>query len=140
MALATAAAAFVRRWWAAAVPLAAMTGTAAYGFWSMTRRVHTYGHGLDPTAAMRIGPFTPRRFGEHVIGQFGTYSCFSWGTFLPAAAGLIVAYVLWRDVQGMRAERSGPQRIADAPVELRADATTARPATRAVGMPIGVDG
>lgn len=140
IALATVAAAIVGRWWAAIVPLAAMAGTAVYGFWSMSHRLYTYGHDLDPTAAMRIEPFTPPMFGEHVIAQFGTYSYFSWGTFLPAAAGLIVAYVLWRDVQGMRGERSGPQRIADASSELRADATTARPATRAVGMPIGVEG
>lgn len=96
------AAALVRRWWTAAVPLALMAGTAVYGFWSMRSRLHSYGHDLDPTAPMQVEPFTPAMFGEHVIAQFGTYAYFSWGTLLPTIAGGLVAYVLWTDWQARR--------------------------------------
>ncbi len=111
IAVMTAAAAFVRRWWASAVPLAAMTGTAIYGFWSMSRRLYQFGHDLDPNAAIKIEPFTPPMIGEHVIAQFGTYAYFSWGTILPAVAGGIVAYVLWRDLQEHRAAAPGRREL-----------------------------
>jgi hypothetical protein len=98
-------AAFVRRTWATLVPLLLMAGSAAYGFWSMHRRLYEYGHDLDPAAAIQIEPFTPPMLGENVIAQFGTYSYFSWGTFLPVIAGALVALALWID---LRARRRSP--------------------------------
>jgi copper chaperone NosL len=124
IALSTLTVAFVRRWWAAAVPLAVMAGTAIYGFWSMSRRLYQFGHDLDPNAAIKIEPFTPPMIGEHVIAQFGTYSYFSWGTFLPAVAGLMVAYVLWSDMRSR--DRLAPVR-------------ETRPA-RLLRNPLGVEG
>jgi len=97
-------AALIRRRWATLLPLAVMAGAAAYGFWSMTTRLHDYGTNLDPTAAMKIEPFTPPMFGENVIAQFGTYSYFSWGTFLPMVAGALVTLVLVLDLRARRVE------------------------------------
>lgn len=93
------AAALVRRAWATAVPLLMMAGTAAYGFWTMRRRLHQFGHDLDPTAAIEIEPFTPPMIGENAIAQFGSYAYFSWGTFLPMVAGALVAAALWIDLR-----------------------------------------
>lgn len=108
-------AAALRRTWAIALPLVLMAGAAGFGFWSMSRRLHQFGHDLDPTAAIKIEPFTPPMLGQHTIAQFGTYSYFSWGTFLPIVAGALVAFVLWQDVrEGARGEalRPGHQRRA----------------------------
>jgi hypothetical protein len=104
------AAAFIRRRWVALVPLLMMTSLAAYGFWTMTRRLHQFGHDLDPTAPITIDPFTPPMVGLNQIAQFATYSYFSWGTFLPLAAGVLVALVLWADLRS--APRPGAARLA----------------------------
>ena len=94
------ATAFIRRRWVALVPLLMMAGLAAFGFWTMTRRLHQFGHDLDPTAPITIDPFTPPMVGLNQIAQFATYSYFSWGTFLPLTAGVLVALVLWADLRG----------------------------------------
>ncbi|HEU0080120.1 MAG TPA: hypothetical protein VFQ76_20905 [Longimicrobiaceae bacterium] len=101
-------AAFVRRLWATALPLAMMAGLAGYGFWSMRHRLHQFGHDLDPMAAIDIEPFTPPMFGEHTIAQFGTYSYFSWGTLLPVIAGALVAAALWLDLRVRRGRGARP--------------------------------
>jgi copper chaperone NosL len=100
-------AAFIRRRWAAALPLALMLALAAYGFWSMQRRLYQFGHDLDPTAAIRIDPFTPPMLGENQIAQFATYAYFDWGTILPLAAGVLVALVLVADLRS-REPRTTP--------------------------------
>lgn len=100
-ALCAVAAAF-RRKWISLVPLALMAGTAAYGFWRMRVRLYEYGHELDPMAPIDIAPFTPPMVGQNQIAQFGTYSYFSWGTFLPMIAGALVLVALWLDVRSTR--------------------------------------
>lgn len=99
-------AALVRRTWTLVLSLVLMAGAAVYGFWSMRTRLYDYGTNLDPQAAMQIDPFVPPMLGENVIAQFGTYSYFSWGTYLPMVAGLLVAVVLWLDLRERRA--AGP--------------------------------
>ena len=42
------AANFLRRRWAAALPLGLMLALATYGFWIMQRRLYQFGHELDP--------------------------------------------------------------------------------------------
>jgi hypothetical protein len=38
-------------------------------------------------------------FGENQIAQFGTYSYFSWGTFLPILAAVLVCAAVWLDLR-----------------------------------------
>jgi hypothetical protein len=106
-ALLTLAVAFVRHALLRAVPLLALMGIAVYGFRSMATRMYEYGHVLDPMAPIDIEPFTPPMFGENQIAQFGTYAYFSWGTFLPLLAGLLIAVVVWADVREARAGAEG---------------------------------
>lgn len=101
-------AAFIDRVWATLLPLVVLTGTAAYGLWSMSRRLYEYGHDLDPTAPMDVAPFTPPMIGENQIAQFGTYAWFGWGTVLPAAAAGLLAFALWLDLR-RRASAGVPQ-------------------------------
>lgn len=100
-------AALARGVWVRMVPLALMAGTAVYGLASMHRRLYQFGHDLAPSAPIRIAPFTPPALGTHQIAQFATYSYFSWGTFLPLVAGLLVVSTIWLD---LRAPRIGATR------------------------------
>lgn len=88
-------AAFARRFWVTLVPFAAMLGIAVYGFISMRQRLWQFGHELDPRAPMDLPPFTPPMLGENQIAQFASYSYFTWGTYLPVIAAMLVAAALW---------------------------------------------
>jgi copper chaperone NosL len=105
------AAAFARGRWVAALPLGLMLALAAYGFWSMQRRLYQFGHDLDPTAAIEIAPFTPPMAGENQIAQFATYAYFDWGTILPLAAGVLVALVLAADRTASRSRPPTPAAV-----------------------------
>jgi copper chaperone NosL len=83
--------------WIAAIPLAAMAALGAGGLGIMRYRLWQFGHQLDPQAAITIDPFTPPMIGLNQIAQFATYSYFSWGFFLPLAAGVLVALVILAD-------------------------------------------
>jgi copper chaperone NosL len=98
-------AAFARRRWTAAVPLGLMVVLAGFGFWTMQRRLYQFGHDLDPTAAIRIDPFTPPMLGNNQIAQFATYAYFDWGTILPIIGAVLVGAVLAADL------RRGPSRV-----------------------------
>jgi len=41
-----------------------------FSLWSFYHRLYSYGHNLDPTAAIKVEPFTPPVFGEKVIANF----------------------------------------------------------------------
>ena len=85
--------------WVAWLPLAGMLGMAAGGLGLMRYRLWQFGHELDPTAPITIDPFTPPMVGLNQIAQFASYSYFSWGVFLPLAAGSLVALVVLADRQ-----------------------------------------
>jgi hypothetical protein len=83
--------------WLPPVALAGLVTLGAAGLSLMRYRLWQFGHQLDPLAAITIDPFTPPMVGLNQIAQFATYSYFSWGVFLPAAAGLLVALVVLAD-------------------------------------------
>ncbi len=41
-----------------------------YSFWSFYHRLYLYGHNLDPTAAIKVQPFTPPLIGVQQVGNF----------------------------------------------------------------------
>jgi hypothetical protein len=83
--------------WIAWLPLAGMVALAAAGLGVMHYRLWQFGHQLDPQAPITIDPFTPPMVGLNQIAQFASYSYFSWGFYLPLAAGLLVALVIAAD-------------------------------------------
>ena len=83
--------------WVAVTSLASMAALGVAGLGAMRYRLWQFGHQLDPQAAITIDPFTPPMIGLHQIAQFATYSYFSWGFFLPVAAGVVVALVVLAD-------------------------------------------
>lgn len=67
-----------------------------YSFWSFYYRLYTYGHHLDPTAAIKVEPFTPPLLGEQVVGNFTVYSYPEAGSYAFFAYGfLLLAAILW---------------------------------------------
>ena len=108
----TIGAALIRRRWTAAVPLALMGALAVYGFRAMHARLWQFGHNLDPQAPIDIPPFTPPMFGTNQIAQFATYAYFTWGTFLPLIAGVIIVLVLASDATERREPLRVPRAVA----------------------------
>lgn len=88
-AIACIAAAIVRRKWASLAVVILFAAISVGGMFALVYNLYSFGHHLDPTAAITIEPFMPGIYGEHQLAQFTTYSNFYWGTYL-----LIIAFVL----------------------------------------------
>lgn len=68
----------------------------AYSFWSFYYRLYTYGHHLDPTAAIKVPPFTPPLFGTQQVGNFTVYSYPDFASYVLVAFGILLAVsVIW---------------------------------------------
>ena len=52
-----------------------------FSMWSFYHRMYMYGHNLDPTAAIKVPPFTPPIFGSKQVGNFMVYSFPSIGSY-----------------------------------------------------------
>jgi hypothetical protein len=50
-----------------------------FSLWSFYNRLYAYGHNLDPTAPVKVPPFTPALIGEKQLANFQVFS-------LPGAA------------------------------------------------------
>ncbi len=60
----------------------------AFSLWSFYHRLYSYGHNLDPTAAIKVQPFTPPLLGTKQIANFTVYS------FPDIASYALVAFSL----------------------------------------------
>jgi hypothetical protein len=72
----------------------------AFALWSFVYKMYWYGHHLDPSAPVRVAPFTPPLFGYKKLANFEVYSYPAIGSYALAAVAvcLAVAFVLaWRD-------------------------------------------
>jgi len=96
LAIACVAAAFIRKKWASSAVVILFALVSAGGVFALAYSLYTFGHNLDPTAAITIDPFMPGIYGEHSLAQFTTYSNFYWGTYLLVIAFLftVVAWVI----------------------------------------------
>ena len=64
-----------------------------FSLWAFYHKLYTYGHNLDPTAAIKVQPFTPPIFGSKQIANFtvnsypslGSYGLFAFALLLAAA-------------------------------------------------------
>lgn len=54
---------------------------AAFSLWRFWYMLSSFGHGLDPKAAVKVDPFTPPMFGKKMVGQFTVESYPSIGTY-----------------------------------------------------------
>ncbi len=64
-----------------------------FSMWSFYHRLYMYGHNLDPTASIKVQPFTPPFFGTKQIANFtvnsfpdvGSYAFFAFGILMLLA-------------------------------------------------------
>lgn len=68
----------------------------AYSFWSFYYRLYSYGHHLDPEAAIKVQPFTPPLFGTQQVGNFTVYSYPDVASYALIAFGVLLAVsIIW---------------------------------------------
>ncbi|HEV2667695.1 MAG TPA: hypothetical protein VG324_22460, partial [Blastocatellia bacterium] len=61
-----------------------------FSFWSFYNRLYAYGHNLDPTAAIKVAPFTPPLIGRQVVGNFTVTSTPGLASFALVAFALLL--------------------------------------------------
>ena len=66
-----------------------------FSLWSFYNRLYTYGHNLDPTAAIKVQPFTPPLFGTKVIANFTVSSFPENASYALAAFGLFLLIAIF---------------------------------------------
>ncbi|HSE18726.1 MAG TPA: hypothetical protein VLB46_16840 [Pyrinomonadaceae bacterium] len=66
-----------------------------FSLWSFYHRLYMYGHNLDPTASIKVQPFTPPVFGSKQIANFMVNSYPGLASYaLFAFAGLLLVSIL----------------------------------------------
>lgn len=77
-----------------------------FSLWSFYRRLYSYGHNLDPTASIKVEPFTPPLFGTKQIANFSVTSYPDIGSLslVLFALLLLVAIILSRKESAANAE------------------------------------
>ncbi len=76
-----------------------------FSLWSFWFKLSSYGHDLDPKAAVQVEPFTPPVFGYKMVGQFEVWSYPSPGTWLMMLFGILLLaafLVSWRELYPKR--------------------------------------
>jgi len=68
---------------------------AGFSFWSFGHRLYQYGHVLDPTAAIKVKPFTPPVFGTQQIANFTVNNYPGPAAYLVTASLLLMILALW---------------------------------------------
>lgn len=61
-----------------------------FSLWSFWHKLSSYGQELDPTAAVKVEPFTPPIFGHKMVGQFQVSSYPGVGTWIFLIFGLLM--------------------------------------------------
>ena len=74
-----------------------------FSLWSFYRRLYTYGHNLDPAAAIKVQPFTPPFFGSKTIANFKVESYPDVATFVLLAFALLVLLAIFLSRKGKEA-------------------------------------
>ena len=70
-----------------------------FSFWSFYQRLYEYGHNLDPTAAVKVKPFTPPLIGTHQIANFTVSNMPELGSYLMVAFALLLIVAAWHSAR-----------------------------------------
>jgi hypothetical protein len=77
-----------------------------FSLWSFYHKLYLYGHTLDPTAAVKVPPFTPPMFGHQTMANFEVYNYPSVGSYFMALVPLALAAAVWFSYRSHRQEIS----------------------------------
>ena len=78
-----------------------------FSIWSFYHKLYLYGHELDPTAAVKIPPFTPPLFGHRTMANFEVYNYPDVGSYFMAAVPLFLLGAMWLSRKTWMKERRG---------------------------------
>jgi hypothetical protein len=67
----------------------------AFSLWSFYRKLYLYGHELDPTAAVKVEPFTPPLFGHKLMANFDIYSFPAAGSYFMVLTPVLFLAAIW---------------------------------------------
>ena len=76
--------------WLRGAAIAATAATPLVILADLQWRLYAFGHSLDPTAPIRLKPFTPLVIGETHMGNFESHGMVSWGFACFVAAALVL--------------------------------------------------
>lgn len=77
-----------------------------FALWHFYNRLYTYGHNLDPSAAVKVKPFTPPVFGSAQIANFTVYNYPAAGTYFMAGFVLLLGTAIVLSVRSRKLVRS----------------------------------
>lgn len=83
----------------------------AFSLWSFGYKLYSYGHNLDPTAAVKVDPFMPPMFGYKQLANFEVYSYPSAASYALALSTVLVAIaaaLAWRSAR-REVDAAGPR-------------------------------
>jgi hypothetical protein len=66
-----------------------------FSLWSFYSRLYSYGHTLDPTAAVKVQPFTPPLIGGKQIANFTVYNLPGPAAYFMIAFFLLLVLAIW---------------------------------------------
>lgn len=66
-----------------------------FSLWSFYDRLYEYGHNLDPTAPVKVQPFTPPLFGTQQIANFTVTTMPELGSYLMVAFSALLIVAVW---------------------------------------------
>ena len=75
-----------------------------FSLWSFYQRLYDYGHNLDPTAAVKVTPFTPPLIGTQQIANFRVSNFPEVGSYLMVAFALCLIIAIWHSSRHAPAE------------------------------------
>jgi len=66
-----------------------------FSLWSFYDKMYAYGHNLEPTAAIKVDPFTPPLFGHQTMANFEVYSYPGIASYFMVAVPLLMLAAMW---------------------------------------------
>lgn len=76
-----------------------------FSLWSFYHKLYLYGHELDPTAAVKVPPFTPPMIGHNTMANFEVYSYPDIGSYFMAVMPLLLLAAIWLSRKSSTTER-----------------------------------
>ncbi len=67
----------------------------AFSLWSFYHKLYLYGHELEPTAAVKVAPFSPPMIGHNTLANFEVYSFPSIASYCMAVMPLFLFAAMW---------------------------------------------
>ncbi len=66
-----------------------------FSLWSFYHKLYLYGHDLEPTAAIKIPPFTPPMFGHKTMANFEVYNYPDVASYFMAVVPFLFLAAMW---------------------------------------------